>query len=337
MHDAILLLQKGIWGILQSQFNPSDPGKGMEKLLDTDDNQLTLVKSPDAITAGSVIKKVKQNAEVLSILTSKTVLPILTTQAEAQEEADRLNVINLLVIGAKEGDAEAIMKLVGSNITDAILRTADGSNHKSIDNFTLFKVMQVAIDGANHPSTNDMLEQLLKVINHIFNFCKKISVNMELLQSNAAQMATYGITIGIPQLMLTPLANIETATKSEYGHEFCLDMHAIRKKYTYNHVHDATSLQTILTELAGANGVRVLKDAPAPSTGTAHSVADSVSFLQSMMDGGDTNLEYTESAYSTTATSEFSKEESKPRGCDRQGQAIQVTWQMREEKEEEQH
>ncbi len=82
------------------------------------------------------------------------------------------------------------------------------------------------------------------------------------------------------------LANIETVIKSKYGHKFCSAMHAIHKKYTYNHVHDAASLQTILTELAGADGVRVLKDAPAPSAGMAHSVADSVSFLHSIMDRG---------------------------------------------------
>jgi hypothetical protein len=158
----------------------------MEKLLNTGDNQLTLVKSTDAITAGSMIKKAKQNAEIITILTGKTVLPIITTQAEAQEEADQLNIINQLVIGAKEGAIEAITKLVGSNITNAILCTADGSDHKSINNFTLFNIMQVAIDGDNHPLTNDVLEQLLKGINHTFDFCKKISVNMELLQSNAA-------------------------------------------------------------------------------------------------------------------------------------------------------
>jgi hypothetical protein len=72
-----------------------------------------------------------------------------------------------------------------------------------------------------------------------------------------------------------------------------------------------------LTELAGADGVRVLKDAPTPSAGTAHSVADSVSFLHAMMDGGDTNLEYTKSAYGATSTSESSEEERKPRGHDR--------------------
>jgi hypothetical protein len=93
-------------------------------------------------------------------------------------------------------------------------------------------------------------------------------------------------------------------------------MHAIRKKYTYNHMHDVASLQNILMELVGANGVRVLKDAPTPSVGLAHSVADLVSILHLMMDGGDTNLEYTESTYGTTSSSKLSKEESKPHGHD---------------------
>ncbi len=131
-----------------------------------------------------------------------------------------MNVINQSVIGAKEGMVEAVLKLVGTNITNAILQTADGSDHKSIDDFTLHEVMKVAIDGADRPTTNDVLEQLLEVINHTFDFQKKVSVNMELMQSNAARMATYGIVIGIPQLMLTLLANIETATKSDYGCEF---------------------------------------------------------------------------------------------------------------------
>ncbi len=153
-----------------------------------------------------------------------------------------MNVINELVIGAKEGVAKALIILVGSDITNAILQTADGSDHKIIDDFTLFNVMKVAIDGADRPSRNDVLEQVLEVINRTFNFCKKVSVNMELMQSNAAQMATYGIVIGIPQLTLMLLANIKTATKSYYGCKFCLAMHAIRKKYAYNHIHDAMSL-----------------------------------------------------------------------------------------------
>jgi hypothetical protein len=126
-------------------------------------------------------------------------------------------------------------------------------------------------------------------------------------------MATYGIVIGIPQLRLTLLANIKTATKSDYGREFCSAMHTICKKYTYNHVHDATSLQTILMELAGAFGVRALKDAPAPNAETAHSVATSVSFLNSMMMNGNTNSKYTKSAYGASSDSGSSEERRKSR------------------------
>jgi hypothetical protein len=54
-----------------------------------------------------------------------------------------------LVIGAKEGVVKAITKLVGSNVTNAILRMANDSNHKSINKFTLYEVMKLAIDGAD--------------------------------------------------------------------------------------------------------------------------------------------------------------------------------------------
>jgi hypothetical protein len=66
MHDAILLLQKSIWCVLISQFNPSNLGKGTEKLLDDGDNLLTLVKSTDGITASSAIKEAKKRAYKLT-------------------------------------------------------------------------------------------------------------------------------------------------------------------------------------------------------------------------------------------------------------------------------
>ena len=106
-------------------------------------------------------------------MTGKTILPTFTTPTEAQEEADQLNIINQMVIGAKEGVVKAESKLVGSDITNSILRTANGSNHKSINDFTLYDVMKVAIDGADRSTTNDLLEQLLKVINHTFDFARR--------------------------------------------------------------------------------------------------------------------------------------------------------------------
>jgi hypothetical protein len=59
-HDAILILQKGIRHVLISQINPSNPGKGMEKLLNDGNNLLTLVKSTDVITASYLMKKGKE-------------------------------------------------------------------------------------------------------------------------------------------------------------------------------------------------------------------------------------------------------------------------------------
>ncbi len=219
-----------------------------------------------------------------------------------------------MVIGAKEGVVKAITKLVSRDVTNAIIPMANGSDHKSINKLTLYKAMKLAIDGTDHPSTNNMLEQLLKVVNHNFDCCKKVSVNMELMQSNVAQMAVYGIVIGIPQLTLdTLLANVELATKFDYGQEFFSAMPAICKKYTFNHVHDVTLLQIILKELVGANGVWVLKDALALGTGTMHLVAELIFYLKAMM-GEDTNSAYTESVYGVGSDNNLSEEERKPRG-----------------------
>ncbi len=142
----------------------------MEKLLKDGTNLLTNVKLTGAITSNSVLKAAKAKVDAALKISSTTIIPTITSRSETQEEADHLNVINQSVISAKDGIVEAVMKLVGSDITDAVLRTADSSNHKSIDDYTLFAVMAAAIDGADQPSTTNVLEQLMDVINHTFDF-----------------------------------------------------------------------------------------------------------------------------------------------------------------------
>jgi hypothetical protein len=68
-------LQKGIRRVLISQFNPSNPGKGMEKLLNDGNNMLTLVKSTDAITASYITKKAKNRADKLTASTARPSSP----------------------------------------------------------------------------------------------------------------------------------------------------------------------------------------------------------------------------------------------------------------------
>ncbi len=88
--------------MLISQFNPSNPGKGMEKLFGNGNNLLMLVKLTDATMASYIFKEVKNRADKLTGSTGKTVLPFITSRAEAQKEANQLNVINQSVIGAKK-------------------------------------------------------------------------------------------------------------------------------------------------------------------------------------------------------------------------------------------
>eukprot|EP00956_Cyclotella_meneghiniana_P015108 scaffold22920_cov36-Cyclotella_meneghiniana.AAC.1 len=76
------------------------------------------------------------------------------------------------------------------------------------------------------------------------------------------------------QIALIILANIKVAATQEYGSEFKTALQTIRRQYNYSHVHDATSIAAILTELAAADAVWQLKDAPAPSKRFANAVAD---------------------------------------------------------------
>jgi len=120
-HDASLLLQKGIWRVLVSQFNPSNPGKGMETLLGDGSNILTNVKSTKASMAVSIINVAQKQPIQDSTLVAKGTWPPYHFCTEVQEEADQVNFVNQSVISTKAGVVVAITNLVGSNITNAIL------------------------------------------------------------------------------------------------------------------------------------------------------------------------------------------------------------------------
>ena len=199
-----------------------------------------------------------------------------------QDEADRLNLINQAVIGAKEGTVEAITAKVGSNITDAVLHTADGSDFESIDDWQLEEVITAIVQGADRPNTAGVLSHLLAIIRFSFDFHKKVSANMELLRLKAGCMQSYGIAIDDTQLALVLLANIDLAVSKNWGREFRPTLQSIRCKYTYNYTHTAASIADILKELASTDGVRKLTDVPTPC-GHASAVTDQVSLLTRLL------------------------------------------------------
>ena len=77
------------------------------------------------------------------------VAPKIATNPNAQEEADCLNMFHLAVLGAKEGDTEGIIAIIGSNITDAILHIVDDGNMRNISKYSLHKLMEVVIGRAD--------------------------------------------------------------------------------------------------------------------------------------------------------------------------------------------
>ena len=67
-----------------------------------------------------------------------------------------LNMFRLAVIGSKEGVAAVISKVVSTNITDTTIRTTDGYNFKSVDEYNLYDLTHAIIEGAERPATNDV-------------------------------------------------------------------------------------------------------------------------------------------------------------------------------------
>ncbi len=280
-HSAITQLEKGIQQVLKQQYIPAGGSNGMLDLLNQNN------KGPQAnetTTATDVLKESHKEADNKSKSTGKILTPKFTLCADAQDKANQRNIINQALIGAKEGILEALTTFVGTEITDTVLRRANG-DYKDLDEYTLQELLQAAINGANRPPATDVLTQLLDVINYIFDFCRKISAKMEGIQTLTSCMVTYGIDISPAQVVLTLLANIKIAAHENFGREFCPALQNIQTKYPYNHVHDNASLKVILQELAKADSVHTLRDAPKPDT--ANAVTNMLKMMRTTVTNGD--------------------------------------------------
>eukprot|EP00956_Cyclotella_meneghiniana_P032904 scaffold92023_cov58-Cyclotella_meneghiniana.AAC.1 len=106
----------------------------------------------------NVLTHYQQRAAAINAqnLVGPNVVPLITDRTEAQDQADRLNMQNQAVIGAKEGTTEAIVLQFGHDVTDSVLKTADGVDLKGIDEYHLYDLMQVCIQGADRPATGDI-------------------------------------------------------------------------------------------------------------------------------------------------------------------------------------
>jgi hypothetical protein len=63
-------------------------------------------------------------------------------------------------MGTKEGVINALCCIFGANILDKVTKTANGSNNRNINNYTLYNVMLVVIINAMWPIVDGVLETM---------------------------------------------------------------------------------------------------------------------------------------------------------------------------------
>ena len=75
------------------------------------------------------------------------------------------------------------MTKVSTEFTNSVLKSADGADFCSIDDYQLKDANAVVLQSADRLNTADVLAQLLAIIQFSFDFQKKVSANMELFCS----------------------------------------------------------------------------------------------------------------------------------------------------------
>ena len=112
---------------------------------------LTSYKSNFAIKKSNVTRKSITEAQA-AISTINIVVPKITTNADTQDEADRQNTARLATIGVKEAIAATITSIVGAQITNPILRTTDGLDFRTVNEYNLHQLLSAVKGGAKRPS-----------------------------------------------------------------------------------------------------------------------------------------------------------------------------------------
>ena len=321
--ETLLHYINAVERVLKGIYNPEAPAKGVSDLL-VKDSDLSQILSSHHFTADRIMKARSDAAKKKSSTTSSDGLVDVISRADAQELADRKNYAIQSILGAKEGIARAFAKAFGEPITDAVLKDAKGIP-RDIDDFMIHQVLDAAKANANRPTPDSVLDSLVEVVHFRFDFRQKFATNNEALRARIANLRGLGLTVDPTQHAFVLIANLEAATKEEWGRDFRSALDEIRRKYSYQHIHDNESIKVILGLAAGADSIRDLRAAPTPDrvSSSANSVAESVSYLNALLNDptaydtdGDTTVDR-EEANAVTSDSDTSPERRRPRRRDK--------------------
>ncbi len=320
-HDAAAQLNLGLHRMMQGIFNPAEPGKGMSALLrsstdPTNPSALSKIKSTDAANISTVLEASIAEAKAKQAASKDPTAHVeadITTRADAVDAADRQNQLNQAVIGAKEGWTEAIVTKVGKRVTDTVLRTADGTDYKSVDEYELCELINAVMQAAERPKIETVLAQLTGILGFKFNFQQRFSDNVNVLRARIAKTATHGVTFPDGMLAIIILANANEAAHHAWGREIETEVAKLRLMYKYDHAHDAASIAAILKGLAAADSVRNLMAAPTPAElGQANAARSAISCVEQLIFDDDSSDEEGTAASATGYTSDVTTDTRRP-------------------------
>jgi hypothetical protein len=262
-HDAAECFKNLFILQLGACYNDMQPSEGMHKLADDGNNTHTIIKSTNRVTADSILTEAKKEAALLKRQTNLDEKPCFETRAEAKVEADDRNYAIQATIGTKEGAAEAITNIVGSDITDNVLKHNDGSP-KGVNKYRLTALFQAVAAAAKRPTEKEMVNLKVSTLQFKFDWQKLFQLNMELLCLHVNKITSNRLSFTDNDAMLVVFANIHDATQHDFGRNFCNTLRSLHQKYHYNSEHNDASLADITTQLTAADSLRDPADAPAP-------------------------------------------------------------------------
>ena len=71
--------------------------------------------------------------------------------------------------------------LVGGDILNTILKTANRTDNRSISNYRLHNVIKLALDNATRPNIDNVLNVVKELYNYSFDFCKTVKHKLTML------------------------------------------------------------------------------------------------------------------------------------------------------------
>ena len=187
-NDAVTFIEN-VEGVLEDEYfeNAND---GMRGLVDSIPNELTRFKANVAITRADV--KRQSIADAPGGDASKAEI---TSNEDAQEEANRQNVFRLACIGAKESIAKDITNRVGKSITNPVLRHPDGIRMKKVDEYQLHELLKVVLEGAARPDPIEIRRKIAAIMNYVFDWRETAATNQERLSADIAKADAFRIEI----------------------------------------------------------------------------------------------------------------------------------------------